>query len=550
MILAGLAAAVGGWRLFGPVGGIVSGVGALAAPELALAPLGVWLVSGGRARQALGSLLLCPSWLAGVALLAMRRQRFSPWVLVAPAIYAAATWPWEPAVPGSLAGFLGLGPRAWGAPVLLLGLAGWRTDRRAFWTLLAASALALGPTLRPWDAPLVHNGRMLPLPGMLLPFLPEVSYIAWLATAAVIGRWRWWAALLTLPALIPREATLPSEIVEGRSWRLPELEEALGRNVEVDPEKYPELAWLMSAPHPWPDVTLAPLDQEVFSPDLPEVPRPIEAWDGIDPDLAPFFDLTMLPDAMVQVSLWTSSDAVTWTRKGVFAHSVGSLGLTVVGEDEALILSGTPSKPIEISRRMRHLHSSSVMALTTPDLERWGARQWFLNRRLAVIDPHVDWDENGLSVTGWIRTGPMSVDPVSLAGGHPVFRGREKDGWIDVPPPVYTAPGLADPMFVGEVLFSTIFPPGAVRVGDVDLPGLTVPFAWKEDGILHLIAHRFDGAAGQVVVHSTSLDGAIWDPPAVYEGVGPRCESPVQARFRGQHVLFCSERLKDPVTAG
>ena len=318
---------------------------------------------------------------------------------------------------------------------------------------------------------------------------------------------------------------------------------------------------------PWPDVNLEPLDSPASQnvAPLPTDPRAFGGWAVRDPDLEPFFDLSMLPDAMVQVSVWTSVDSVHWDRKGVIAHSLGSLGLTVVraGErDEALVLSATPSKTLAVSQGMRHLHSSSVMALTTSDGDNWGARQWYLSTPLAVIDPQVDWrdDAGGFSVVAWVRTGSMSQDPVHLSGGHPVFTGAEsaRAGWFDVPPPVYTLPHLADPMMVDDLLFATVFPsaaPPSIRVArrgehgysDIaDLVGLTVPFAWRSPDGVELLAHSFSPAGVQEVVRLHSADGVTWSPPVVYAGVGPRCESPVQAHFQGKEWLFCSERLKDP----
>ncbi len=546
---------------------------------------------------------------------------------------------------GSLAGALGLGPLVWGSPVLVVAIAGafgTERGRRGAWLTVLGAVLALGPVLRPWEAPMLRDGRVLPLPGGLLSALPPLSacshfaglgFLACLGAVIVLAETtrKQRGLLLLAPAgllglrlgvtTVPEVGSVePGAAAPGSvtlNWPPPEgaaglwgalngesvpygperslpatidalvhhapfslatfqslLKEAGITTLRIDPltptASSRELSWLTGGPvavvgaRVWPDVHLESLDAPppAHASPLPSERRPSGDWSARDPDLAAFFDLSMVPDAMVQVSAWTSEDGVEWTRNGVIAHSLGSLGLTVVsnseGAEEALVLTTTPSTTLAVSLRMGHLHSSSVMALTTADGVTWGARQWHLTAPLAVIDPQVDWVAGAFRVVAWIRTGAMSTDPVHLPGGHPVFRGAEsRPGWFDVDPPEYASPYLADPMIVDDLLFATVFPIGAppavrvVRRGEhgyvdiADIVGLTVPYAWKDAGGYRLLAHSFSPDGMQSVVTTTSPDGATWTAPLAYAGVGPRCESPVQTKFRGKQWLFCSERIKN-----
>ncbi|MDP2310163.1 MAG: hypothetical protein Q8P18_29365, partial [Pseudomonadota bacterium] len=309
----------------------------------------------------------------------------------------------------------------------------------------------------------------------------------------------------------------------------------------------------------WPDVHLVAHGTPDPVPPLPERPTipPSDDWAWRDPELVQFLDAGFASRARYLLRLYTSPDGLDWTRAAApFAHSFTSLGLTMVG-DEALIVSGTPGLTASLAREFPRMHPASVMAFTTTDLENWGVRRWWLDRKLSVVDPQIDADADGLRLTAWMRTGALGTDPISLTGDHPVFEARlGADGRFHPETPYASLPWLADPVRVQGWLYATSLAPGtAPRVvilgpgpdgwAEVDsLPGLSVPFVTKPGRTWSMLIHQPEEAGHVRVARSTSLDGRAWWAPIplrLPEGAG--CESPVGAKFRGTFVLLCSERL-------
>ncbi len=438
----------------------------------------------------------------------------------------------------AVAGGAGLGPRRaplWALALLLLAPA-------PSWTVPPSIPVAEGPVL---DYPLPRGGWPLHAAAR-----DNVSTSAGLGRAAPDG----------LLDVIGREGW---SLVELRAWATTQGFRTLRADPEALGGQGAEVAFLLGEVVPvareWPDVHLladglSTHDTILALPTDPTIPPP-DDWGWRDPDLVKFLDDTLFPRARFLVRLYTSADGVAWTRADApFAHSFTSLGLTVVGDDEALILSGTPGLDGWLAREFPQMHPASVTAFTTADLETWGVRRWWLDRRVSAVDPQVDADADGIRLTAWMRTGAIGSDPISLAGDHPVFEARlGSDGRFHTETPYTAHPWLADPMRVGGRLYATSLAPGTaprvVVLGGADwrevatLPAVSVPFVTGDDANWSMLVHSPEGQRFGIA-RMTSADGVTWSAPTqLYLPGAPACESPVSARFRGRYVVVCSERI-------
>ena len=76
------------------------------------------------------------------------------------------------------------------------------------------------------------------------------------------------------------------------------------------------------------------------------------------------------------------------------------------------------------------------------------------------------------------------------------------------------------------------------------LPGLSVPYVWKEGDTWRMLAQMQGGDFRQTAVQLTSEDGVNWSDAQRLQGVTQDCESPVAARFGDGYVLVCSVRTQ------
>ncbi|MDP2310395.1 MAG: hypothetical protein Q8P18_30540 [Pseudomonadota bacterium] len=380
------------------------------------------------------------------------------------------------------------------------------------------------------------------------------------------------------PVSVGLESLAPAALlarVTQPSWQLSELQGALSRagyaQLRTDATatwgQGPELGWLLGSVAAvdgvaWPAVGLQKQTLKEWStvPVLPpEATRPrAEDWTAVEGGLEAFFDRTLGKRAMTEVWLY-EWEGEAWRPIRWIAHSLTSLGLGQ-SPNGALVLTGMVSLPPELGPSFPLFSSSSVVTLATLDLERWGARTWWLADRLSLVDSHVTWENGEPVLYSWIRTGALGVDPVSLTGDHPVIRATMgDDGVFHAGPPVWSAAGLADPSPAQDLLYATEFIQGRVpsvriarREGSRyvpvgELPGITVPYVWEEGGEHHLLAHG-PGAEGRLMpVQARSADGVTWTRPEPVPGFTDvsACESPVATVFQGRRLLLCSRRLRD-----
>lgn len=338
----------------------------------------------------------------------------------------------------------------------------------------------------------------------------------------------------------------------------------------------------VAAAPPWPTIILREhaFDNAQPIPPLPDSPPPDlgRDWTAVDPVLAPLMDEALLARALTRIQVYTSADGgETWAPLDhPELHSLTTLGLTVVrdeeGRDRALVVSGLSDFAVDAGPRARGTHPATVVALTTPDLARWGLRRFELDQPLAVVDPQLDWRDGRFVLTTW-TSDRLGVDPMLLAGEHEVVEAElDRTGRMTRVRTLHAAPRLADPTRAGELLLYThldigeqitesvriVRPPagedadGATAEELAVLEGVSVPFAWRGPaGDWRLLAHgdasRVLGepaSSGFVVVEARSEDAVSWGPFRAVQGLGPRpCESPVAEVFQGTPVLVCSERL-------
>lgn len=601
-------------------------------------PLALALLhAGGAARVGLASLLFATSPLttlagaAAVAVLLPEKGKqaipaFLPGLigLILTALLRPAV---EPAV-GSLIGMIGLGPLAWGSPVLALLVLGVR-DRlaqRGLGLAAVGALLTLGPVLQLVDAPVGLGGKQFPLPYLLIARLPPFStlpdltgfgVLAFVGLGVVLARLQrpWWALTMLglvgarptwapppprLPAAPGPVATWPLErapraaweqtqhgqpiaadltgavgfasVVEAPLWKLTALQDWLKdarfATLVVDGAanwgQGPDVAFLLGpvasvAGPQWPAVDLQGHSFQTRStvPPLPETAGQVPArWDGVESGLEPLFDPTLFSQALTTLDLYTSPDGAQWRAAGSIAHSLTSLGLTTVG-DEALLITAMVAIPQEFGPRFPRFHSSSVLAITTSDLTQWGARTYWLDQRLSIVDSQIDHTPDGLQLTTWVRTGPLGANPVALSGDHPVVVAKMGEkGLFVASPPIWSAPFLADPTPAGPYIYATQLAPGAqprvliaTRDGQQvgELVGLTVPWVYQVEGAFRLLAHGPWPGGGLGVVEARSADGLSWSTPTPVPGFPDvrACESPVATKFKGQYVLLCSRRVGD-----
>jgi hypothetical protein len=327
------------------------------------------------------------------------------------------------------------------------------------------------------------------------------------------------------------------------------------------------LRWLFAADlrpvagERWPDVTVAPDARTVA--DVRSVLWRYRGaqgrdsdWERVDEGLAVYLDPAYGTDALVQVRIYTSADGERWSPGPVVAHSLSSLGLTMVG-DEALVVSATAFPTARVRRVSSGTDVAPVLLLTTRDLKRWGMRGVLADPPLALVDPQVDRVGDRWEITAWTHFGAWGQDPAEVAGERAVVRGTSADGIVFALAPSGTAPGLADPTVHRGVMHATHVSRGAPlraqawtfagqeRTVLLDVPEASVPFPWSDGARTRVLMQAPRGAVWEVL-----RDGeGAWSAPRVVQGIpaAPRCESPVAARFRGQYVLLCSERLQEGV---
>lgn len=382
-----------------------------------------------------------------------------------------------------------------------------------------------------------------------------------------------------IPVSVGLETTAPSPLralLAQNSFQLRQIQKALSdagyETVHLDKNatwgQGPELGWLLGERaavrgSPWPNVDLQKQTVQEWS-TVPVLPPEATAPRSSDPTtidagLEGLFDPKLGAVAMTDVWLYSSPDGQSWRPLRWIAHSLTSLGLAETPEG-GLLLTGMVSLPKELGPKFPPFHSSSVVTLTSQDLEHWGARRWWLADRLSLVDSHIAYEEGKPVLYSWVRTGALGVDPVSLTGDHPVVRAElGPDGLFQAGRPIWSLPAFADPSPFGDLLYGTEFILGKVpRVlvgrregGQVrqvaELPGITVPFVWKQDGVVQLLAHG-PGPGGRLsLVRAASTDGLNWTRPQPVPGFADisACESPVAIFFRGQNLLFCSRRLRD-----
>ncbi len=317
----------------------------------------------------------------------------------------------------------------------------------------------------------------------------------------------------------------------------------------------------------WPAVDLqaSSFNPRKSVPMLPDTAGRLPAsWNETDPDLQALLDPTLFDRALTRLTLYRSADGDNWEKIGDIAHSLTSLGVSVHHDsgEEVLLISSMVSLPLELGPTMPPLHSAAVVAITSTDLEQFGARFYWLDDRLAVIDSQIDsvpTEGSGarLELTSWIRTGGLGINPVALSGVHPVVLAPLLTGGKLGPPSlIYSAPWLADPVRVGPFLYYTELSPTrapAVVIAEATdagytpisrLEGLTVPHVWRDGARWRLLAHGPGAGRRLTVVQSVSEDGRVWSPPTLVSAFTDtaQCESPVATRFRGGYVLACSAR--------
>ncbi len=382
-----------------------------------------------------------------------------------------------------------------------------------------------------------------------------------------------------VPVSVGPETLAPSpirELLGQNSFQLAQLQkllvEAGYQTVLTDKNatwgQGPELGWLLGeraevGGAPWPNVDLQKQTLKEWS-TVPVLPPEATAPRSSDPTtidsgLEGLFDRKLGEQAMTEVWLYGSPDGQGWRPLRWIAHSLTSLGLSETPEG-GLLLTGMVSLPKELGPKFPPFHSSSVVTLTSQDLEQWGARRWWLADRLALVDSHIAYEAGKPVLYSWVRTGALGVDPVSLTGDHPVVRAElGDDGLFHAGAPVWSLPAFADPSPMGELLYGTEFILGQVprvvigrREAEqyrqvAQLVGVTVPFVWKQDGVYQLLAHG-PGPGGRLsLVRAVSTDGLNWIRPKPEPGFADisACESPVATFFKGQYLLFCSRRLRD-----
>jgi hypothetical protein len=327
------------------------------------------------------------------------------------------------------------------------------------------------------------------------------------------------------------------------------------------------LAWLLGGRSvevegaPWPGVVVAPDARRLAAAAgvrwrYRSAEGRERVWTRVDEGLAPYLDPTFGADALVQVRMYQSNDGDTWRAGPVVAHGLTSLGLTVVGDDAALVVSATAFPTEGLRRVTAGAEVAPVLLLTTGDLERWGLRGMLVDPPLALVDPQVDDREGRWEITAWTHFGAWGADPARLLGARALVRGVSEDGVVfTIESPAALVEGLADPNLSQGLVTATYVSPGqplAVRRWPLDhpsqslleIPGASVPFAWR-DGAGERI--WMQGPSGEVLEVRES--GGAWSAPRRVEGIpdAPRCESPVAARFRGGFVALCSERLREGV---
>lgn len=388
----------------------------------------------------------------------------------------------------------------------------------------------------------------------------------------------WALATQGVPVSVGLESLAPEaplKLVTQPSWQLPALQKVLTeagfRRLVTDEAatwgQGPELAWLLGAEAavneaPWPRVDLQKQTLKEWStvPVLPPEAMLARKEDPtlIETGLEGLFDRKLGQRAMTEVWMY-GWDGQSWLPLRWIAHSLTSLGISQ-RPDGALVLTGMVSLPKELGPSFPPFHSSSVVTLTSLDGEHWGARRWWLADRLSLVDSHIQWEDGRPVLYSWVRTGALGVDPVSLTGDHPVIRAEMKDdGIFHAGPPLWSGPGYADPSPAGELLYGTEFILGrmpkvliarreaekVVQVGE--LPGITVPYVWQENGAWRLLAHGPGPAGRLMLVQAHSADGLSWSRPEAVPGFADisACESPVATESGGHLLLFCSRRLRD-----
>lgn len=359
-------------------------------------------------------------------------------------------------------------------------------------------------------------------------------------------------------------------------WQLPAFQEQLKkegfktlkiRDCQATWDQAPDLCWLFGSTEVpvdgpiWPSVDLQKhsYKSQATVPVLPEIAPASSDWTSIENGLAGLFDRDLGKLALTEVWMYRSSDGKNWGNPSWVAHSLTSLGLDIL-PDGIVILTGMVSLGPQLGPKFPPFHSSAVVTVTSPDLQHWGARRWWLADRLSLVDSEVRWENGKPVLSSWARTGPLGVDPVKLTGAHPVVRAPlGDDGLFHGETPHLFVQGLADPHVVGDLLYATQFILGRLPEVQIyrlstgeklgSLPGLTVPSVSRDDGSWRLYAHGPGVSGPLALVTAESPDGLHWSPPQPVPGFEniSRCESPVSMKRGAEYLLFCSARLGEQV---